>query len=123
MQEQKFNYLTSDPENPQGHEMLISKYSLTRPNKTKYGRHVGGISQIDLERLGIGSRQGSVTCRPRRLLPKTNREDPFAPHCQLSDSDLSDGVLSLQNRGFIPRDVDVGPCINRSSTPLSSKSA
>ena len=38
MNEQKFSYLTRDPENPTGHQQLRDKYSLPMPNQIKYGR-------------------------------------------------------------------------------------
>ena len=54
MEEQKFAFLTSDPENAHGHGLIREKYSLAPPNMFKYGRSQGGISNIELERLGIG---------------------------------------------------------------------
>ena len=54
MNEQKYNYLTSDPENHVGHDLIRAKYGLTAPNSLKYGRNHGGFSNIELERLGIG---------------------------------------------------------------------
>ena len=54
LNEQKYNYLTSDPENHVGHDLIRAKYGLTAPNSLKYGRNHGGFSNIELERLGIG---------------------------------------------------------------------
>jgi hypothetical protein len=41
---QKFNYLTSDPENTKGHEMIRQKFGIAEPNQFKFGRSQGGIS-------------------------------------------------------------------------------
>ena len=57
MTEQKYGALTRDPENMEGHNALREKYSLPMPNTFKYGRSQGGISNIELEKLGIGSRR------------------------------------------------------------------
>jgi hypothetical protein len=54
MTEEKYNYLTGDPENLTGHNILREKYSIPLPNSFKYGRAQGGISNIELEKLGIG---------------------------------------------------------------------
>ncbi len=54
MAEQKFAFLTSDPENTIGHGMIREKFGLSAPNQFKYGRSQGGISNIELEKLGIG---------------------------------------------------------------------
>jgi hypothetical protein len=61
MNEEKFSYLTRDPENQSGNNILREKYSLPMPNSFKYGRSQGGISNIELEKLGIGAR------RPNRV--------------------------------------------------------
>ncbi len=39
LNEQKYNYLTSDPENHVGHDLIRQKFGLPQPNKFKYGRH------------------------------------------------------------------------------------
>lgn len=39
LNEQKYNYLTSDPENRVGNDLLRAKFSLPQPNQFKYGRH------------------------------------------------------------------------------------
>ena len=56
MEEQKYAFLTSDPENLNGHGLIRSKFGLAPPNQFKYGRSQGGISNIELEKLGIGMR-------------------------------------------------------------------
>lgn len=38
MGEQKYSYLTRDPENGTGHSILREKYQLPVPNTFKYGR-------------------------------------------------------------------------------------
>ena len=37
--EQKYSFLTSDPENKVGQDMLRLKFNLPPPNQFKYGRH------------------------------------------------------------------------------------
>ena len=56
MEEQKYAFLTSDPENLNGHNLIRNKFGLQPPNQFKYGRSQGGISNIELEKLGIGQR-------------------------------------------------------------------
>jgi hypothetical protein len=46
--------LTGDPENLIGHELLRKKFGLPKPNQYPYGRAQGGISNFELEKLGIG---------------------------------------------------------------------
>jgi hypothetical protein len=38
LEKQKFNYLTSDPENHKGHNLIRKKFGLSEPNAFKYGR-------------------------------------------------------------------------------------
>ena len=113
MSEQKDQYLPRDPENPTGHNILREKYSLPFPNQFKYGRAQGGISNIELEKLGIGTRRPNQVFKPKRILPKNFRDDPFADPPPITENDINDGMYSLLNRGIIPRDVDVSPAFDR----------
>lgn len=61
MAEEKFALLTRDPENIEGHNILREKYALPKPNTFKYGRSQGGISNVELEKLGVG------TVRPNKV--------------------------------------------------------
>jgi len=70
MAEQKYSYLTSDPENLCGHDLIRAKFGLAPPNQFKYGRSQGGISNIELEKLGIGMRHIEKTNQAKRILPK-----------------------------------------------------
>ena len=115
--------MTSDPENPVGHDLIRSKFGLPQPNKFKYGRHQGGISNIELEKLGIGSRQAGQTSKPKRILPKAFRDDPFADPPPITENDIRDGMYSLLNRGVIPKDVDLTPAFERGAAPLSTAKA
>ena len=117
--EQKYAFLTSDPENVNGHEMIREKFGLPKPNHFKYGRAQGGISNIELEKLGIGMRQQDKVCKPKRILPKNFRDDPFADPPPITENDIDDGMLSLLNRGIIPRDVDLSPAFERNTAPFS----
>ena len=54
--EHKYKTLTGDPENQIGHNILRKKYGITKPNQFPYGRAQGGISNLELEKLGIGQR-------------------------------------------------------------------
>lgn len=93
--------------------MLRKKFDLPPANQFKYGRHQGGISNIELEKLGIGSRQSCKTAQSKRILPKVYREDPFADPPPLDEDEIQDGMLSLLNRGVIPKDVDLTPAFER----------
>jgi hypothetical protein len=88
MNEQKFNYLTRDPENISGHEILREKYMLPQPNLFKYGRSQGGISNIELEKLGIGTRRPNKVFFAKRILPKNFRDDPFADPPPITENDI-----------------------------------
>ena len=120
LNEQKYNYLTSDPENRVVHDLLRAKFSLPKPNQFKYGRHQGGISNVELEKLGIGQRQNGVTAKPKRILPKNFRDDPFADPPPITENDIRDGMYSLLNRGVIPKDVDLTPAFERGNAPLAA---
>ena len=119
MDEQKYAFLTSDPENLNGHDMIRKKFGLAPPNQFKYGRSQGGISNIELEKLGIGMRCNYNVQNNKRILPKHFRDDPFADPPPITENDISDGMYSLLNRGIIPRDVDLTPAFERSGAPFS----
>ena len=119
MAEHKYAYLTSDPENVNGHDLIRQKFGLAPPNQFKYGRSQGGISNIELEKLGIGQRCGDKTNKAKRILPKQFRDDPFADPPPITENDIADGMFSLLNRGIIPRDVDLSPAFERNSAPFS----
>lgn len=86
----------------------------------KYGRSQGGISNIELEKLGIGTRRPNKVFFPKRILPKNYRDDPFAEPPPITENDIKDGMLSLLNRGIIPRDVDLTPAFERGIPPLQN---
>ena len=123
MAEHKYAFLTSDPENMNGHDLIRSKFGLPQPNQFKYGRSQGGISNIELDKLGIGQRQQEKTCRPKGILPKNFRDDPFADPPPITENDIADGMFSLLNRGIIPRDVDLSPAFERNSAPFQFNKA
>lgn len=102
-----------------GNLALREKYSLPMPNSFKYGRSQGGISNIELEKLGIGTRRPSKVFQPKRILPKNFRDDPFADPPPITESDIKDGMYSLLQRGIIPRDVDLTPAFERGSAPFT----
>ena len=118
MDTKKYAFLTSDPENMMGHDLIRSKFGLPQPNKGTYGRSQGGISNLDLEKLGIGQRENKKTCIAKRILPKHFRDDPFADPPPITENDIADGMFSLLNRGIIPRDVDLSPAFERNSAPF-----
>ena len=89
------------------------------PNSFKYGRSQGGISNIELEKLGIGSRRPNKVFQPKRILPKNFRDDPFADPPPITETDIKDGMYSLLNRGIIPRDVDLSPAFERGKAPFT----
>ena len=121
MNEEKFQNLTKDPENLTGHQILRNKYQLPQPNSFKYGRSQGGISNIELEKLGIGSVRPNKVFQPKRILPKNFRDDPFADPPPITENDVKDGMYSLLNRGIIPRDVDLTPAFERGKAPIQCK--
>ena len=111
-------YLTSDPQNMNGHNYLRGKYNLPMPNMIKYGRAQGAISTSELDKLGIGQRKAKKVAQPKRILPKYFRDDPFADPPPITQDDIEDGMFNLLNRGIIPRDVDLTPAFERGSAPL-----
>jgi hypothetical protein len=121
MNEEKFSYLTRDPENLSGHNILREKYSIPMPNSFKYGRSQGGISNIELEKLGIGARRPNKVFQPKRILPKNFRDDPFADPPPITETDIKDGMYSLLTRGIIPRDVDLSPAFGRGEAPFTHR--
>ncbi len=118
MYEEKFGYLTRDPENLTGHGFLREKYALPEPNQFKYGRSQGGISNLELEKLGIGKRRPNRVFQSKRILPKNFRDDPFAEPPPITENDIQDGIFNLLNRGIIPRDVDLTPAFERGVAPF-----
>jgi len=119
MNEQKYTFSTRDPESNTGHNLLREKYALPKPNLFKYGRSQGGISNIELEKLGIGTRRPNKVFFAKRILPKNFRDDPFADPPPITENDIKDGMFSLLNRGIIPRDVDLTPAFERGNAPFA----
>jgi hypothetical protein len=101
-----------------GHQFLRDKYCLPQPNIFKYGRAQGGISNIELEKLGIGTLRGKKVFMPKRILPKNYRDDPFAEPPPITENDIKDGMYSLLSRGIIPKDVDLTPAFERGTAPF-----
>lgn len=58
-----------------------------------------------------------------RILPKYFRDDPFADPPPITEDDIADGMLSLLNRGIIPRDVDLSPAFERGNAPFMHNKA
>ena len=106
-----------------GHQFLRDKYNLPQPNSFKYGRAQGGISNIELDKLGIGQVRPNKVFHPKRILPKNFRDDPFADPPPITENDIGDGMYSLLNRGIIPRDVDLTPAFERGKAPILTKPA
>ena len=76
-----------------------------------------------MEKLGIGMRKQGTINKPKRILPKNFRNDPFADPPPISENDIADGMFSLLNRGIIPRDVDLTPAFERGNAPFINKIA
>lgn len=55
------------------------------------------------------------------IIPKLYREDPFMNPAPLQKKDLDNGLLSLINKGVIPRDADLGPAFLRGLPPLQHR--
>ena len=123
MAEEKFAVLTRDPENGAGHNILRDKYSLPKPNTFTYGRSQGGISNTELQKLGVGNVRPNKVFQPKRILPKNFRDDPFADPPPITENDIKDGMYSLLNRGIIPRDVDLTPAFERGKAPFTHQQA
>lgn len=103
--------------------MLREKFGIPKPNQFKYGRSQGGISNIELEKLGVGQRQAGQVHKPKRILPKNFRDDPFADPPPITENDIADGMYSLLNRGIIPKDVDLSPAFERGNAPFAFNKA
>jgi hypothetical protein len=73
--------------------------------------------------LGIGARQAGNIAKPKRILPKAFRDDPFADPPPITENDIRDGMFSLLTRGVIPKDVDLTPAFERGNAPLQTKQA
>ena len=61
------------------------------------------------------------TAKPKRILPKHFRDDPFADPPPITENDIKDGMYSLLNRGVIPKDVDLTPAFERGNAPFSTQ--
>ena len=97
---------------------MRDKYGIGDPNNGKYGRSQGGISNLDLERLGIGTVKNKKVSKPKKILSKEYRDDPFAEPPSITEQDIGDGLYSLLRRGIIPRDVDLTPAFERGVPPI-----
>jgi hypothetical protein len=61
----------------------------------------------------------SKLSHPKKILPKKYRDDPFAEPPPITGEDISEGMISLLNRGIIPRDVDLTPAFERGAPPFT----
>ena len=105
--------MTSNPQNMMGTAFLRDKFKLPDPNKGKHmGRQIGGPSRVNPGKPIV------KTSRPKRILPKRIRDDPFADGPKITEDDLSDGMMSLLTRGIIPKGVDVTPAFERGKAPF-----
>ena len=118
MKQARTNAITANPQSDLTHHMLRERFSLgPREAPKKVQRSMGGPSSLQTTK-GIGK----VT-RPKRILPKKFREDPFAEPPPITEDDIRDGMMSLLNRGIIPRDVDLTPAFERGAPPIAFKPA
>jgi hypothetical protein len=59
-----------------------------------------------------------------KVIPKAiRRGNPFADLPVIRDEDLKDGIYTLINQGFIPKEVDVEPILARDDGILNIKKA
>lgn len=105
--------ITSNPQNEMGTAYLRDKFKLPELSRApKLGRQIGGPNPAANMKPA-----GKVT-KPKRILPKKIRDDPLADGPKITEDDLSDGMMSLLNRGIIPKGVDVTPAFERGKPPF-----
>lgn len=63
----------------------------------------------------------SKTTKPKKILPREVRENPFCNLPVLMDEDQNLGLINLVNQGLIPKDVDVSPALDRDDPVLRTK--
>lgn len=118
LKDQRMNMITSNPQNVMGTAYLRDKFKLPDPNKGKtIGRQIGGASS------NLNSKPVGKITKPKRILPKYIRDDPLADGPKITEDDLRDGMMSLLNRGIIPKGVDVTPAFERGDKPFGSTTA
>ena len=61
------------------------------------------------------------TAKPKKILPKEVRENPFCNLPVLMDDDQNLGLINLVNQGLIPKDVDVSPALDRDDPVLKTR--
>lgn len=88
----------------------------TRGTSTQMGTGSGKASM----RTTKGTIYHGKTTKPRRVLPREVRENPFCNLPILMDEDLNDGIMSLISQGLIPKDVDVTPALDRDDPVLKA---
>ena len=71
--------------------------------------------------MGIGERQNKNAFKPKRILPKKFRDDPYADDPVINEDELKEGMFSLVNRGLIPRDADLSPAFERGGQSLMTQ--
>lgn len=69
-------------------------------------------------RIGKGVKSKKMT--GAKHIPSSIRNNPFSDLPLLREKDLEEGVLNLVHQGFIPKDVDVMPVLNRNNPILIS---
>lgn len=120
--EKRMAALISNPQSELGKKILREKFNLPAPAASK-PRQCG---QKDLAGKLFPSKSTpllTLATKPQRILTKEQRHDPFADPPPITDHDLSQGMMSLVNRGMIPKNVDLTPAFSRGVPVLVNKAA
>jgi hypothetical protein len=105
----KFREMT-DPCTPMNITLIRKSYDLPEIKREPI-RHIGNKIY----------KKPRITRFNPSILPRVYREDPHNNPAPLNKKDLENGLLSLINKGVIPRDADVGPAFMRGLPPLQHR--
>jgi hypothetical protein len=113
LSEQRARKTIGNPTSKFGVDVVKSKYQLPGVVSNK-GRQLGAV---------VYKKPKAFKQFKAQVLPKEIRENPLADPVDISEEDLSSGILRLIQRGVIPKAVDLSPAFARGVKPVDVKVA
>eukprot|EP00941_MAST-03F_sp_MAST-3F-sp1_P000844 g844.t1 len=103
-----------------GKMMFRDKYGINivkKPEeKTRHAKR--RIVQAQRRKVAAPSRRRGPTVRGKPLPVENRRDDKNAPSVPLTERDISKGMISLVNRGILPKSADLTLAFSRGPAPL-----
>lgn len=116
-----FQRILSDPNSKNAQEILRNKFNLTPAKQPDKKDTLQLLSSNPPSAYTKGNLSVKLT-KPIGILPRRYRDNPYSVP-PITQSDLAHGMISLINRGIVPKDFDLTLPLERGGPPLTSKKA